>query len=134
MPPTIFEKIINREIPASIIYEDEHTIAILDISPKTLGHTLVIPKTVSRNFLEMNSESLGQYFAIVQKIAQAITKSLNAKGCVFLLDGREVPHTHTHIIPRYTETQVLLQDNDHEAYASTEEMNEYASKIKAYLG
>jgi histidine triad (HIT) family protein len=133
MQPTIFEKIIKREIPAHIVYEDDQTIAILDINPKTLGHTLVIPKTVSRSFLEMNPELLGQYFVVVQKIAQAIQKSLDAKGCVFLLDGREVPHTHTHIIPRYSDTEVALADSQSVAYSSPEEMNEYADKIKAYL-
>lgn len=133
MDKTIFEKIINREIPAHIIYEDDETIAILDIKPKTLGHTLVIPKVISRNLLEMPSESLGQYFTTVQKIAQAITKSLDAKGCVFLLDGREVLHTHTHIIPRYTDKQVSLQDEQHQTYSSPEEIEEYAEKIKAQL-
>jgi histidine triad (HIT) family protein len=130
MQPTIFEKIINREIPAYIVYEDEQTIAILDIKPKTRGHTLVIPKIVSRTLLEMTQESIGQYFTVVQKVAQAIVQSLDAKGCVFLLDGREVPHTHTHIIPRYTDAQVLLQDDDYEAYSSEEEMREYAEKIR----
>jgi histidine triad (HIT) family protein len=133
MDKTIFEKIIDREIPAHIIYEDDKTIAILDIKPKTLGHTLVIPKMVSKNLLEMPPESLGQYFTTVQKIAQAITKSLAAKGCVFLLDGREVLHTHTHIIPRYTDAQVSLQDEHHQTYSSQNEMEEYVEKIKAYL-
>ncbi|MEN9921500.1 MAG: hypothetical protein RLZZ517_478 [Candidatus Parcubacteria bacterium] len=133
MQPTIFERIINKEIPASIIYEDDLTIAILDIHPKSLGHTLVIPKVVSKNLLEMNPSLLGQYFTVVQKVAQAVKESLNAKGCVFLLDGREVEHTHTHIIPRYTDTEVHLADSQSVAYTSSEEMNEYAKKIKAYL-
>ncbi len=133
MQPTIFERIINREIPAHIVYEDENTLAILDINPKSLGHTLVIPKVVSKNLLEMNPASLGQYFTVVQKVAQAIKESLDAKGCVFLLDGREVEHTHTHIIPRYTDTEVQLADSESVAYASLEEMSVYAEKIKAYL-
>lgn len=133
MEQTIFEKIINREIPSFIIYEDTNTIAILDINPKTLGHSIVIPKTVSLNLLDMNPDLFGQYFTVVQKVAQAIKESLNAKGCVFLLDGREVPHTHTHIIPRYTDTQVSLQDEVCETYSSPKEMREYANKIKAYL-
>ncbi len=133
MQPTIFERIIKREIPAHIVYEDDETIAILDINPKTLGHTIVIPKAVSQNLLEMNSDLLGQYFTVVQKVAKAIKESLNAKGCVFLLDGREVAHTHTHIIPRYTDDQVLLQDADHVMYSSQEEMKEYAEKIRGCL-
>jgi histidine triad (HIT) family protein len=138
MPPTIFEKIINREIPACIVYEDEHTIAILDINPKTLGHSLVIPKVVSRTFLDMNPQSLGHYFTVVQKIAQAIKESLNADGVNIMINtesaaGQEIFHTHTHIIPRYKYKETILNTSDHEAYASTEEMEGYAQKIRGCL-
>ncbi len=138
MQPTIFEKIITREILASVVYEDSKTIAILDIKPKSLGHTLVIPKTVSRTILEMDSDSLGQYFAVVQKVAQAIKSSLNADGLNIVLNveeagGQEIFHTHTHIIPRYTGTLVTLNTPEHQTYSSPEEMNEYVEKIKAYL-
>jgi histidine triad (HIT) family protein len=139
MTTTIFEKIINREIPALIVYEDEFTIAILDIKPKTLGHTIVIPKTISRTILEMNPGMLGQYFTIVQKIAQAIKDSLNTDGLNIVLNveeagGQEIFHTHTHIIPRYTGTLVTLNTPEHQTYSSPEEMQEYAHKIKAHLG
>ena len=138
MTTTIFEKIINREIPASIVYEDEFVIAILDIKPKSLGHTLVIPKKVSRTILEMNPDMLGQYFTIVQKIAQAIKDSLSADGLNIVLNveeagGQEVFHTHTHIIPRYTGTLVTLNTPEHQTYSSPEEMQEYADKIKVCL-
>lgn len=139
MEQTIFEKIINRTIPAHIVYEDADTIAILDINPTTLGHTLVIPKTVSRTFLEMHPDTLGQYFAVVQKVAQAIKDSLNLDGCNIVLNvehagGQEVFHTHTHIIPRHEGKQVPLNAGHHEAYSSPEEMQEYADKIKAQVG
>lgn len=140
MTQTIFEKIINREIPAQIVYEDEETIAILDINPKVLGHTIVIPKVVSRTLLEMDPDSLGHYFTVVQKVAQAITKSLEADGSNIVANiepagGQEVFHTHIHIIPRYTNKPIELSNPaDHVVYSSPEEMKEYADKIKAYLG
>lgn len=139
MESTIFEKIINRKIPAHIVYEDENTIAILDIHPKALGHTLVIPKTVSRTILEMDPQSLGQYFAVVQKVAQAIKESLPADGLNIVINvesagGQEVFHTHTHIIPRHNGKLITLNTPEHEAYSSPEEAFEYAEKIKAYLG
>ncbi len=139
MEQTIFEKIINRTIPASIVYEDTDTIAILDINPTQLGHTLVIPKHVSRTFLEMNPSSLGQYFAVVQKVAQAVKESLGADGCNVVLNiehaaGQEVFHTHTHIIPRHENKKIPLNAGHHEAYSSPEQMQEYADKIRAYLG
>lgn len=138
MQPTIFEKIINREIPAHIVYEDDITIAILDINPKSAGHTLVIPKTVSRTILEMKPDLLGQYFTVVQKVAQAIKDSLQTEGLNIILNieeagGQEVFHTHTHIIPRMLGDDIHLNHGAHYAYSSGE-IEEYADKIKAYLG
>ncbi len=138
MEQTIFEKIINREIPAHIVYEDEDTIAILDIAPKSLGHTLVIPKTVSRTLLEMDPDSLGQYFTVVQKVAQAVKKGLEADGCNLTINveeaaWQEVFHTHTHIIPRYLRDGVTLSPGVHVAYSSPDQMSEYADRIKAQL-
>ena len=138
MSTTIFEKIINKEIPSSIIYEDELTIAILDINPKTRGHTLVMPKQVSRTFLEMDPQSLGQYFAVIQKIAQAIKKSLSADGLNIVINiepagGQEIFHTHVHIIPRHNNRHITLNTPEHETYSSLEEMHEYANNIKTYL-
>ncbi len=138
MEQTLFEKIINREIPAQIVYEDADTIAILDIHPTTLGHTLVIPKVVSRTLLEMNPDSLGQYFVIVQKVTQAVKDSLHADGFNIVINAesagnQEIFHTHTHIIPRHTDKQIPLNAGYHEAYSSPEEMQEYAGQLQAHL-
>ncbi len=138
MEQTIFEKIIGREIPAHIVYEDDDTIAILDIAPKSLGHTLVIPKKVSRTLLEMDPGSLGQYFAVVQKVAQAVKVALVADGCNITINveeaaWQEVFHTHTHIIPRYLGDGITLTPGIHVAYSGPDQMSEYADRIKAQL-
>ena len=138
MEQTIFEKIINREIPAHIVYEDDVTIAILDIEPKTLGHTLVIPKIVSRTLLEMDPALLGQYFGVVQKVAQAIKDGLPADGCNIVINveeaaWQEVFHTHTHIIPRHTNDGIVLTPGNNMAYSGQEQMTEYADRIRARL-
>lgn len=139
MEQTIFEKIIDRQIPAQIVYEDDLTIAILDIKPKAFGHTIVISKTVSRTILEMDPGSLGQYFAIVQKVAQAIIAGLPADGCNIVINNekaawQEVFHTHTHIIPRHLQDGLTLTPGDSKvAYSSPEQMAEYAEKIRAHL-
>jgi histidine triad (HIT) family protein len=137
MEQTIFEKIITRQIPAQIVYEDDQTIAILDIAPKTLGHTLVIPKTVSRTLLEMDLALLGQYFGTVQKVTRAIKSGLSADGCNVIINiepaaNQEVFHTHTHIVPRHDKDGVSLDPGTHAAYSSPEQMAEYAEKIKAH--
>ena len=131
--------IIHREKEAHIVYEDDTIIAILDGNPRALGHTLVIPKLVSRTFLEMNPDILGQYFTVVQKVAQAIKDSLHANGCNVIINieeagGQKVFHTHTHLIPRFTED--MLEDNPHlhVTYSSDDQAREYADMIKAQLG
>ena len=138
MSSTIFEKIINKEIPSHVVYEDKDTIAILDINPKALGHTLIIPKTVSRTLLEMKPEMLGQYFTVVQKVAQAIKDSLKASGANIVLNieeagGQEVFHTHTHIIPRFDNDEILLNSGSHATYSSEEQIREYADLIKSHI-
>ena len=138
MEQTIFEKIIDRHIPAHIVYEDDQVIAILDIAPKALGHTLVIPKAVSRTFLEMDPSGLGHYFDVVQKVARGIKSGLPTDGCNIIINvepaaNQEVFHTHTHVIPRHDKDGISLDPGTHAAYSGQEHMEEYAEKIKAHL-
>lgn len=102
----IFCKIINGDIPSAKVYEDEHVYAFLDISQVTKGHTLVIPKTHTKNIFETPPEVAKELFARVPVIANAIKKTYNPLG-MNLLNNNEsaaeqsVFHLHIHIIPRY---------------------------------
>lgn len=138
MDKTIFEKIISGEIPAEIVYEDENSFAILDIAPKSLGHTLVIPKSPYRTFLEIPQSKLGQYFTAMQKVAQAVKDGLKADGLNIVFNteaaaGQEVFHVHAHVIPRYENDRTDMNPGTHQTYSSPDEMKEYAEKIKACL-
>ena len=100
----IFEKIITREIPAYIIYEDEKHLAFLDIMPFEKGHTLVIPKKPYVTIFEMNEDEFTELMRIVYKIANHYEKEL---GCGINIwqnnkkvSGQEIPHVHFHVIPR----------------------------------
>ncbi len=95
--PTIFEKIIAREIPAHIIYEDDSYIAFLDIHPKAAGHTLVVPKTPYR--WVWDTPNIGEYFELVQKIALAQKKAFDVECVLSHVYGEEVPHAHVHLWP-----------------------------------
>ena len=100
----IFAKILRGEIPAIKVYEDEKTLAFMDIMPQADGHTLVIPKSPAITLLDLNPEDAAYTIQIVQKVAKAIEKSLNRKGIVLMqLSGEEagqtVPHIHFHLIP-----------------------------------
>ncbi|PKK87871.1 MAG: diadenosine tetraphosphate hydrolase, partial [Tenericutes bacterium HGW-Tenericutes-7] len=111
---TIFEKIIAREIPAHIVYEDEKTIAFLDISQATKGHTLVVPKKAYPNIYEMDTNILKEVIAVTQKIAVAVKDAFHASGVNILsnndeIAGQTVFHFHFHVIPRYTKDDVKFQ-------------------------
>lgn len=109
---TLFEKIVNREIPANIIYEDDDVIAFLDINPVTKGHTLVCPKQAYTCFSQCPSEVLNKVINVSQKLALKIMSKLNAKGINILTNENEIAgqtifHLHFHIIPRYDESDQI---------------------------
>ncbi len=111
---TIFSKIINREIPANIVYEDELCLAFLDINPLSKGHTLVIPKKYACNFLDVDTETLMHLTKVSQKIAQTMQTALGAKGVNIYtnagkLANQQVMHFHIHVIPRYTGHEFKIQ-------------------------
>lgn len=107
MSDCIFCKIVRGEIPCTKIYEDENILAFLDISQTTIGHTLVITKEHFPSFLYVPKNLIGETFSAAQKIAQALTAGLGAKGINILnntneIAGQSVMHFHVHVIPRYS--------------------------------
>ncbi len=100
----IFARIIRGELPAIKVYEDDQVLAFMDIMPQAEGHTLVIPKTPAVTLLDLPVEAAAYSIQIVQKIAKAIEKALNAEGIVLMqlsgaAAGQTVPHVHFHLIP-----------------------------------
>jgi histidine triad (HIT) family protein len=100
----IFARILRGELPALKVYEDDHVLAFMDIMPQADGHTLVIPKTRAITLLDLEPEVAAYTIKIVQKVAQAIEKALDAKGIVLMQlsgasAGQTVPHVHFHLIP-----------------------------------
>lgn len=97
--PSIFTKIINREIPSHIIAEDEEFIAILDAFPLVEGHVLVIPKKEINNAFDLDDDLLSKWMLFAKPIAKAIQKVLPCKRCGVAIIGLEVPHAHMHLVP-----------------------------------
>lgn len=100
----IFAKILRGELPAIKVYEDEKTLAFMDIMPQAEGHTLVIPKTAAVTLLDLPAEDAAYTIQIVQKVAKAIQKALHTEGLVLMQlsgekAGQTVPHVHFHLIP-----------------------------------
>ena len=99
---SVFTKIVNGEIPCYKIYEDEKTLAFIDIHPETKGHTLVIPKVEIDKIYELPDEDYQALMATVKKLSQHLEKVLGARILLKVI-GTDVPHAHVHLLP-YDET------------------------------
>jgi histidine triad (HIT) family protein len=99
---SLFTKIINREIPAYIVGEDERYIAFLDINPLVTGHTLVVPKKEIDFIFDLDDDTLVGLQLFSKKVALAIRKSIPCKRVGVAVIGLEVPHTHVHLVPMNT--------------------------------
>ncbi len=131
MNQCIFCKIINKEIPGQILFENEHVLAFLDISQTTKGHTLVIPKKHAEDVFSMSEEDMCHVFSVVPKLANALKTTFNADGMNIVnnnksVAGQTVFHYHVHLIPRYS-TEDSFQIN------YTNNMSKYTPESLAAL-
>jgi histidine triad (HIT) family protein len=104
-PNNIFAKILRGEIPSIRVYEDQDTIAIMDIMPQADGHVLVIPRASSRNLLDADPAVFKPLFETVQVVARAVQQAFGAEGVLLkqfneAAAGQTVYHLHVHVIPR----------------------------------
>lgn len=96
---SLFTKIINREIPAQIVAEDERYIAFLDIHPLVAGHTLVVPKKEVDYIFDLDDDTLAGLQLFCKKVARAIGHAFPCERVGVAVIGLEVPHTHVHLVP-----------------------------------
>jgi histidine triad (HIT) family protein len=132
----VFCKIVQKQIPVSIVYEDTRVLAFLDIKPLNEGHTLVIPKAHYENIFDVPGELIEYVHGVTKKIAFAVKKTTNADGISIIQQngkaaGQDVFHLHVHIVPRY-EGQKLPSFSEL-SEATREELNQTATKIRKYL-
>ncbi len=135
MEECIFCKIIRKEIPAEIVFENKEVISFLDIRPVNKGHCLVLPKKHAEHFLDLDSKTLTSLMQACQKIAKAMMKALSAGGFNIILNsdkvaGGEVAHPHFHVIPRFVGDGI--KNMPHKEYNELE-IQEFAQKIKRFL-
>ena len=129
----LFCKIIRREAPASIVYEDEKVIAFLGIRPLNEGHTLVIPREHYETVYEIPEELNAHIYKIVKRAAIAVKTATKADGITIIQQnghaaGQEIFHLHVHVVPRY-EGQKLPKFTDI-ATANREHLEKTAEKIR----
>ena len=130
----IFAKILRNEIPCNKVYEDDATLAFMDIMPQADGHTLVIPKEPAVTLLELSSESSANLIQKVQLVAQAVKDGMQADGItLFQLNGeaagQTVPHIHFHILPG----SIMTARAHAKVSAAPQDIEAAAAKIRAKL-
>jgi histidine triad (HIT) family protein len=125
---TIFTKIIEGEIPANKVVENETHLAFLDINPSAEGHTLVVPKKEIDYIFDLSDELLSDTMLFAKKVAQGIDRALNPIRTGIIVEGMEVPHAHVHLIPIYKSKQPFSLG--HNVEVSDERMKEVAQLIQ----
>lgn len=127
---SIFTKIINREIPAHIVAENDKFIAFLDVNPNAKGHTLCVPKQEINKIFDMDKELYLELMAFSHDVAQALEKTVSCKRVGMAVVGLEVPHVHVHLIPLNEMKEMTFQ---HKVTLSQEEFKDLAANIASKI-
>jgi len=134
-PSNIFARILRGELPCHRVFEDEHTLAFMDIMPRAPGHTLVIPKAPARTILDIEPDALARLAISVQRVARGVRLGMAADGLTIQqfnesAGGQVVFHLHVHIIPRWDGSALRPHSAE---MAPAEQLMVNAEKIKAAL-
>lgn len=128
--PTIFTKIINGEIPAYKVAENDKFLAFLDIRPNAKGHTLCIPKEEVNKIFDLDEETYLELMAFSRKVAKGIEIAVPCKRVGMAVIGLEVPHVHVHLIPLNSMGDMNFAQKEE---LSEEEFKQIARDIKAAI-
>lgn len=127
---SIFTKIVNGEIPAYKIAEDDRYLAFLDVNPNAKGHTLCIPKQEINKIFDMEEDHYLGLMQFSRKVAKAIEKAVPCKRIGVAVVGLEVPHVHVHLIPLHDMDDMRFQ---RKVTLTKEEFESLAKQIKEQL-
>ena len=128
----IFARILRGEVPAHTVFEDEHTLAFMDVMPQADGHTLVIPKVEAENLFDLPPEALAASILTTQRVARAVRKAFDAPGILIAQlngapAGQSVFHIHFHVVPRHEGLDLRLHARDMTDHAV------HAARVRAAL-
>jgi histidine triad (HIT) family protein len=134
-PDNIFGKILRGAIPCHKVYEDEHSLAFMDVMPQGEGHTLVIPKAPSRGLLDAEPRTLAALIATVQRVGRAVKAAFDADGLTLFqynepAGGQTVFHLHFHLVPRHDGVPLKRHEG---GMADNTVLAEHAARIRAAL-
>lgn len=130
----VFCKIVQQEMPASVIYEDDKVIAFMSIQPINIGHTLVVPKKHYKNIYEIPEEEVAYLYKIAKKLSHAVSKAVNAEGIRIVQNngeaaGQVIFHLHVHIIPMNKDRQWAHYPENRDIEA----LRDDAQKIRQFI-
>lgn len=128
--PSIFTKIIQGEIPAYKIAENDKFLAFLDVNPNAEGHTLCIPKKETDKIFDLDENTYNELMGFSRKVAMAIRKVTPCKRVGMAVVGLEVPHVHVHLIPL---NKMADMDFGHKVNLTPEDFKAIAKKIQDAL-
>ncbi|MFW9833617.1 MAG: HIT family protein [Candidatus Thorarchaeota archaeon] len=133
----IFCKIVRGEMPASVVFEDELSMAFMDVFPVTEGHSLLIPKKHYENMLDVDPEVIAHLAKNLADLTRRVKKATSAEGVLNLVAngesaGQEIPHLHFHVIPRNKDSQFGFRfpPDYRDSMASREDLDQIAEKIR----
>lgn len=139
MTDCIFCDIAKGQAKASIVYEDDRSVAFMDLMPVTQGHLLIIPKAHVRNIYDCPPELTAHLMAITTQLAEPLRQATNCDGCnVFVANeavaGQEIWHLHVHLIPRYQGDDFGFRfPSNYPQEASRDELDQTASEVQNHL-
>lgn len=129
--PSIFTKIVRKEIPSYKVHENDRFYAFLDINPLKKGHTLVIPKNEIDYIFDLESDDYQNLWSFAKVVANSMSKVIDCKRISIVVMGLEVPHAHIHLIPLDNMNDINF--NQPKLDLSSEEMQQIADKIRSAI-
>ena len=131
----IFARILRGEIPSHTVFEDEHSLAFMDVMPQADGHTLVIPKVPAENILDLPPDALAATIVTTQRVARAVKRAFDAPGILIAqlngkAAGQSVFHIHFHVLPRHEGFDLRFHARE---MADQKLLAEHARRVRAVL-
>ena len=130
----LFCRIVSGELPATIVYEDDISVAFLDHRPLFHGHTLLVPREHVETLGELSSKIVAPYFEAAQLLSRVVESAMDAEGTFVAMNNRvsqSVPHLHVHVVPRRRKDGLKGFFWPRTKYKADEEMEEVKKKITA---
>jgi len=132
MAECLFCRIVSGELPATVVYEDDDSVAFLDHRPLFPGHTLLVPREHVETLGELPAKIVGPYFQAAQVLSRAVESAMDAEGTFVAMNNRvsqSVPHLHIHIVPRRKKDGLKGFFWPRTKYKGDEEMEEVKTRI-----